>query len=308
MLTYAAFVGLCVLAVVILFLPGACVLSVFRVRPLALLGASPVLTVFMVTVATVLLERAGIAWNWGTASAALVLIMAVLLIGVLRRRRRGTAGTGARPEREPSEETPEGESSPRGESLGTFLGRLVIATAPAALLQGGLVLRIMGRTDAILQNHDVMFHLNLIEEIGATGDASVLTSSWAISGSAFYPSTFHALAALLLGLADVPTAFNAELLCLGAVLLPASLVLLTRAIGLRWWTCSLAGLLGIATMWMPGFTFFYNGQAPAGLAAALIPGALAVLFDAARTVRPRTLILLGGALSIGLTASISSRR
>ena len=73
MLTYAAFVGLCVLAVVILFLPGACVLSVFRVRPLALLGASPVLTVFMVTVATVLLERAGIAWNWGTASAALVL-------------------------------------------------------------------------------------------------------------------------------------------------------------------------------------------------------------------------------------------
>lgn len=305
MLTYVVFAGLCVLATVILFLPGACVLSVFRVRPLALLGASPVLTVFMVTVATVLLERAGVAWNRGTASAALVLIMAVLLpVEVLRRRRRGCAGTGVRSEGEPSDEkTPEGESSPRGESLGTVLRRLAIATAPAALLQGGLVLRIMGRTDAILQNHDVMFHLNLIEEIGATGDASVLTSSWAISGSAFYPSTFHALAALLLGLADVPTAFNAELLCLGAVLLPASLVLLTRAIGLRWWTCSLAGLLGITTMWMPGFTFFYNGQAPAGLAAALIPGALTVLFDAARTVRPRTLILLGGALSIGLTAA-----
>ena len=98
----------------------------------------------------------------------------------------------------------------------------------------------------------------------------MLTSSRAINGGAFYPSTFHALAALLLGLADVPTAFNAELLCLGAVLLPASLVLLTRVIGLRWWTCSLAGLLGITTMWMPGFTFFYNGQAPAGMAAALI--------------------------------------
>ena len=305
MLTYVVFAGLCVLATVILFLPGACVLSVFRARPLALLGASPVLTVFMVTAATVLFERAGVAWNRGTASAAFVLIVAVLLpVEVLRRRRRGRAGTGVRSEGEPSDEkTPEGESSPRGESLGTVLRRLAIATAPAALLQGGLVLHIMGRTDAILQNHDVMFHLNLIEQIRATGDASMLTSSRAINGGAFYPSTFHALAALLLGPTDVPTAFNAELLCIGAVLLPASLVLLARAIGLRWWVCSLAGLVGIATMWIPGFMFFYNGQAPAGLATALIPGALAVLFDAARTVRPRTLVLLGGALSIGLAAA-----
>ncbi len=318
MLTYVAFVGLCVLAAVILFLPGACVLFVFRARPLALLGASPALTVFMVTVATILLERAGIAWNWRTASAVLVLIAAVplILIGVLRRRRRGRAGTGVRSEGEPTEEespdeaadespdeAPGEEASPRREPLGTVLCRLVMATAPAALLQGGLVLHIMGRTDAILQNHDVMFHLNLIEQIRATGDASMLTSSWAISGSAFYPSNFHALTALLLGLADVPTAFNAELLCIGAVLLPASLVLLARASGLRWWACSLAGLAGIATMWMPGFTFFYNGQAPAGLAAALIPGVLAVLLDAARTVRPHTLVLLGGALSIGLAAA-----
>lgn len=305
LITYVAFAGLCVLATVILFLPGACVLSVFRARPLAMLGASPVLTVFMVTAATVLLERVGIAWNRGTASAVFVLVMAVLLsVEMLLRRRRGRAGTGGRPEGESSDEKPsEEEPSPRGEPLGTVLRRLAMATAPAALLQGGLVLHIMGRTDAILQNHDVMFHLNLIEQIRATGDASALTSSWAITGGDFYPSTFHALAALLLDPADVPTAFNAELLCVGTVLLPASLVLLARTIGLRWWACSLAGLVGIATLWMPGLTFFYNGQAPAGLAAALVPGALAVLFDAARTVRPRTLVLLCGALSIGLTAA-----
>ena len=301
MLTYAAFVGLCVLAAAILLLPGACVLFALRLRPLVLLGASPVLTVFMVTAATGLLARAGVAWSWRTALVGLVLIMGVFPpIGVLRRRRR-CAGTGAPSDGEP--QAPEEGPARRAEPLGAVLCRLAVAAAPATALQGGLVLRIMGRPDTILQNYDVMFHLNLIEQIRATGDASVLTSSSAINGGAFYPSTFHALTALLLGLADVPTAFNAMLLCVGAVLLPVSIVLLARAIGLRWWACSLAGLLGITTMWMPGFTFFYNGQAPAGMAAALILCALAALLDAARTARPHALALLGAALSIGLATA-----
>ena len=303
MLTYAAFVGLCALAAAIFLLPGACALFALRIRPLVLLGVSPVLTVFMVTAATGLLARAGIAWSWRTALVGLVLIMGVFVpIGALRRRRRGRAGAGAPPDGEPPDEAHE-EEPRRGEPLGIVLRRLAVAAAPAVVLQSGLVLRIMGRPDTILQNYDVMFHLNLIEQIRTTGDASMLTSSSAINGGTFYPSTFHALTTLLLGLTDVPTAFNAMLLCVGAVLLPVSIVLLARAIGLRWWACSLAGLLGITTMWMPGFTFFYNGQAPAGMAAALILCALAALLDAARTARPHALALLGAALSIGLATA-----
>jgi len=279
---FVIILGLTVLITAVVVLPGACILMALRREPVVVWGAGPAVTVLFITVLTEVFSLIGVPWGPLTGIGSLFLITAGALgIGLLRggESRRGVVEAAVRALREGR--------------------RVLILVALPVLVQVGCVAWAMGRSGALLQNHDVMFHLNLIELMRSTGRASSLSASAPISGGSFYPSTFHAIAVLLTGVVDVPTAFNATLVGVGVCLTIMGVVVLVRAHDGRTAACLIAGAVCLSTMWTP-FLLFFNGQAPAGLAIALLPGALAAMESALRTWSIRGRLVLVVCLSLGV--------
>lgn len=278
---FVIILGLAVLVMAIVVLPGACLLTALRQEPMVVWGAGPTVTVLLVAVLTEVFGRIGVPWGPLTGIGSLSLIaVGALGMGLIR---------GGEP-----------RSGVKTAAIGMWREghRVLVLAAIPVLLQVCFITRAMGRPGALLQNHDVMFHLNLIELMRSTGWASSLGASAAISGGSFYPSVFHAVAVLLTGVTDVPTAFNATLVGVGICLIIVEVVVLVRAYDGRTMACLVAGAACASTMWTP-FLLFFNGQTPTGLAIALLPGALAAMEKAFRTYGLRGRLVLVACLSLG---------
>ena len=278
---FVIILGLAVLVMAIVVLPGACLLTALRQEPMVVWGAGPTVTVLLVAVLTEVFGRIGVPWGPLTGIGSLSLIaVGALGMGLIR---------GGEP-----------RSGVKTAAIGIWREghRVLVLAAIPVLLQVCFITRAMGRPGALLQNHDVMFHLNLIELMRSTGWASSLGASAAISGGSFYPSVFHAVAVLLTGVTDVPTAFNATLVGVGICLTIVEVVVLVRAYDGRTMACLVAGAACASTMWTP-FLLFFNGQTPTGLAIALLPGALAAMEKAFRTYGLRGRLVLVACLSLG---------
>ena len=278
---FVIILGLAVLVMAIVVLPGACLLTALRQEPMVVWGAGPTVTVLLVAVLTEVFGRIGVPWGPLTGIGSLSLIaVGALGMGLIR---------GGEP-----------RSGVKTAAIGMWREghRVLVLAAIPVLLQVCFITRAMGRPGALLQNHDVMFHLTLIELMRSTGWASSLGASAAISGGSFYPSVFHAVAVLLTGVTDVPTAFNATLVGVGICLTIVEVVVLVRAYDGRTMACLVAGAACASTMWTP-FLLFFNGQTPTGLAIALLPGALAAMEKAFRTYGLRGRLVLVACLSLG---------
>lgn len=278
---FVIILGLAVLVMAIVVLPGACLLTALRQEPMVVWGAGPTVTVLLVAVLTEVFGRIGVPWGPLTGIGSLSLIaVGALGMGLIR---------GGEP-----------RSGVKTAAIGMWREghRVLVLAAIPVLLQVCFITRAMGRPGALLQNHDVMFHLNLIELMRSTGWASSLGASAAISGGSFYPSVFHAVAVLLTGVTDVATAFNATLVGVGICLTIVEVVVLVRAYDGRTMACLVAGAACASTMWTP-FLLFFNGQTPTGLAIALLPGALAAMEKAFRTYGLRGRLVLVACLSLG---------
>ena len=278
---FVIILGLAVLVMAIVVLPGACLLTALRQEPMVVWGAGPTVTVLLVAVLTEVFGRIGVPWGPLTGIGSLSLIaVGALGMGLIR---------GGEP-----------RSGVKTAAIGMWREghRVLVLAAIPVLLQVCFITRAMGRPGALLQNHDVMFHLNLIELMRSTGWASSLGASAAISGGSFYPSVFHAVAVLLTGVTDVPTAFNATLVGVGICLTIVEVVVLVRAYDGQTMACLVAGAACASTMWTP-FLLFFNGQTPTGLAIALLPGALAAMEKAFRTYGLRGRLVLVACLSLG---------
>ena len=278
---FVIILGLAVLVMAIVVLPGACLLTALRQEPMVVWGAGPTVTVLLVAVLTEVFGRIGVPWGPLTGIGSLSLIaVGALGMGLIR---------GGEP-----------RSGVKTAAIGMWREghRVLVLAAIPVLLQVCFITRAMGRPGALLQNHDVMFHLNLIELMRSTGWASSLGASAAISGGSFYPSVFHAVAVLLTGVTDVPTAFNATLVGVGICLTIVEVVVLVRAYDGRTMACLVAGAACASTMWTP-FLLFFNGQTPTGLAIALLPGALAAMEKAFRTYGLRGRLVLVACRSLG---------
>lgn len=278
---FVIILGLAVLVMAIVVLPGACLLTALRQKPVVVWGAGPTVTVLLVAVLTEVFGRIGVPWGPLTGIGSLSLIaVGALGMGLIR---------GGEP-----------RSGVKTAAIGMWREghRVLVLAAIPVLLQVCFITRAMGRPGALLQNHDVMFHLNLIELMRSTGWASSLGASAAISGGSFYPSIFHAIAVLLTGVTDVPTAFNATLVGVGICLTIVEVVVLVRAYDGRTMACLVAGAACASTMWTP-FLLFFNGQTPTGLAIALLPGTLAAMEKTFRTYGLRGRLVLVACLSLG---------
>ncbi|MDQ6739667.1 MAG: hypothetical protein M3021_04675, partial [Actinomycetota bacterium] len=101
----------------------------------------------------------------------------------------------------------------------------VAGVALGALIIGARLLFVFGSPDSISQTFDNIFHLNAIQYIYQTGQASSLTIG-GMTGIPFYPAAWHAFAALVgqLSGASIPVAVNAANLAIGALVWPLGCV------------------------------------------------------------------------------------
>lgn len=140
---------------------------------------------------------------------------------------------------------------------------------------------VIGAPDAISQTFDNVFHLNAIRyalDVGTISPLQIGQMTSPNGGVPFYPSAWHATAALVVQLtgASIPVAVNALTLVIAAVIWPLGAVILVRVLGGRS-VYATAGAALVATA-IPAFPFLpmdYGVLYPYQLALALLPVALA---------------------------------
>lgn len=201
------------LAVLLLTVPGAVVGRAAGLRWSLAVGVAPALTYGVVAAAVVPFGAIGIRWNALSAAIALAATTALLFACRLLLTRRGAV--------------PSAEQGPPGPALfagaGVVLGALAIAYA---------AWRGMPHWQSIPSNWDAVWHANTIRWILDTGQASPThmgeLRNVETQAALYYPSTFHALAAVLAQLfgAAPTTAYTLSSLAAAVWLFPLSAALL----------------------------------------------------------------------------------
>lgn len=170
-----------------------------------------------------------------------------------------------------------------------------VAAGLAGAAAGGVcaalaVVRGIGRPDVFPQTFDAVFHLSAAWQALHTRDASSLTMGTVAapgSSSAFYPSAWHGLVALVAEVSGAPVvvSVSAVSVAVAAVVWPLGCVLLARQVaGGRPGVLFAAGVLSAAFGASPYLLLSYGTLWPNSLANALLP---AVLACAARVLVPR---------------------
>ncbi len=298
MIEWTAAIALSSLLLLALVVPGTLLLRSLGASGSTALAGGPGLSMVVITAATILLPFLGLPWTLGTAVA---LLLGTCALGVapaaLRWWRRGAereAGAPGIPEEsEAGADATDPAPGPRRALAGLadprpLVGLLavrvreywpaLIGVLAVAVPQTVVLVQAMGRPTAIFQNHDAMFHLNLIAEIEDSGNASLLTSAHAVNGGGYYPNLWHVVAAVLPG-APPTAAFNIVLLMVTTLLTPLGCIVLVRALGGGGTAMALAPFAATVTMWFPGLMLYFHGQTPTALSVALLPFALAAVLE-----------------------------
>lgn len=257
-------------AVALLFLPGYPLVRIIGAQGFAAAALSPAVSCAMVGMAGLISGFTHLRWNsWLLAAVALICTAAAFLA---RRHFHGP-------------DLSQG-STQRPRPLKSIVWILAVGT-PVAII-GGSLTSSMGRPDSFSQKYDNVFHLNAIEFILNTGDASSLTLGRMTSPDSFlaiYPSVWHSLCALLMQLTNVNVlvAQNALTLLACAVIWPTTIICLARALfGFRPVMIVTAGLL-CASFWVfPYQLLSWGPLLPNLLSYALLPVAIMVVIDVFR--------------------------
>jgi len=231
------------LAVLLLVVPGAIVARAARLSWPTAVGVGPALTYGVVALAIVPFGAVGIPWNAWTAFVALAVVTAVaaalpLILGRLRDR------------------DAESRAARRGPALTVAVGVLL-----GAALIGDAAVKGMPHWQSIPSTWDSVWHANTVRFILDTGQASPThmgeLRNVETHDALYYPSTFHALAAVFSQLtgAAPTTAYTLSSLAASVWLFPASAAILTwlllRTRTTEWRT---AGAAATAAALTPSFT------------------------------------------------------
>lgn len=243
-------------AVLVVFVPGAAALSLVGLRGLALLAAAPLFTVAGTAVIAVVFGLAGIPWSpltWAFAMLALIALtwlVSRLLGGRLR----------------PCESAAVSWWLPTAIGIGVAIGlwRLVTyITDPAG----------------ISQTNDAVFHMNAVRFIIETADASSMHVNEVIGGHSFYPAAWHGVVSLIdmATMTSVPIAANMLTLVIGAIIWTLGIAWLTRLVTGSDATAGSAAILSGALQTFPLLMFQWGVLFPNALSIALIPASVGVI-------------------------------
>ena len=289
-------------AAAVLAAPGLAVGAALRLRGLVLAAAAPLLSVALVAGSAVVAGALGI--TWGPLPPLAATALAVLAALVLARLTRPPPPAAGRSE----VASPRGRVRHRARRPGA--GRWAWPLAGAAVGTAVItvqVLRAVATPSTISQAYDVVFHVNAVAWIEATGDASSLHLRRVLGGGAdgFYPAAWHDVVSLVAGVSGTGpvVATNATALVVAAALWPLGVVALAhRVLGSRT-AAAAAGVLAGALAAMPEVLLDWGVLYPVLLVMALVPCvlvlAVTLLGPRAAQDRPPTAVTLALLVAAG---------
>ncbi|MEE0169554.1 MAG: DUF6541 family protein [Eggerthellaceae bacterium] len=220
-----SFFAAVLIVLALLYVPGCLFLKALRFDGLTSLICSPLLSAVAYEAIAVAFSKLGIGFTWYTAVAPVImlgLISRMVSLALTRRKVWHIASM----------------KTSRTDWL-----HLIIYLGIAALLVGYFFVRTLDTPASFNQDHDNVWHINLIQSFVQSGnysplDASLYHDSNGInampieSTGSFYPSLWHCVGALVVSVLDcpIPVAVNALNCVILAVLLPSSAFFLLRQI------------------------------------------------------------------------------
>ena len=200
---------------------------------------------------------------------------------------------------------------PGAREWGSVFGWSLAAVALGGTLVAFSVLPAIVQADTPSQTYDAIFHLNAVQWVLDTGDASPINMTMSTPGSSgsFYPTPWHAIVALVVQLTGVGVvvATNAVAVATAAFVWPVACVFLARALfGPGRLALVLTGAMSAAFASFPIVLLGFGVLYPNLLAVALVPIALGLLVmalrqDSAATLKPVALWLLTAWVVLGMS-------
>lgn len=249
-MTWAGAAPVFAVGIVVVLLPGVLVGLALRLRGTVLLGLAPALSISVVAGTALAAPFLDVSFSPKAVAAGTVVVAAVggalVALGALARRF-----------------LPVDDPAPAGRAPRAVVPAVVGGTVVAAVLAGFSVVRGLGRPDVVSQSFDALFHLNVVRWVLDSGDASPfgvlpLTSPES-SPSAFYPTGWHALTALVAQVggpfdASPVVAANVVVFVVAGVVWPLGCVVLAHAVvGPKPWLLAGAAVLSqgfVAFPWL----------------------------------------------------------
>ena len=294
-MTWFSVLPAALVCLLVLFLPGALVLSALGSSGIARWAPAPLVTAALVGSIGIVAGMLGLPWNIWIFMAFWLFIVAILWIV-----RFTTMKSGFVLFVKPKNWRP---------NLGTVLG-----VAIGASVQGAILISAFVSPLSIAQRFDNVFHLNAIRWIIDTQNASSLVLNRMTGNEgpvAIYPAVWHGLAALLVQLTaiPVPAAANVLNLVIGAFVWPFGCVFLARTVlGRRLAHQLVAGAAATTFAVFPLAILDFGPLYPNILSYSLVPIALGVLISLLGLARLGpfdwlTVVVLLGATCVSLMLS-----
>ncbi len=281
--------------------PGLLVTAATRIRGFDAFALSPVISLFCVGVSAVVGGQFGVPWGWWmplalgfVAAAVIYLVPRRSYVSRLRRRE---------PEPESTITTALPVLGSRRGSTAAWVGLgigVAVGIWQTAHITGGM--------EHFSQAFDNTFHLNAVRYIVDNGNASPMFVGSLNAGGTpafFYPSVWHALAAILVSTTgiSVPAATNVVTYFVTALVWPVSIMFLIRSLTRNRYSWLLAGALSGAFVVFPVLLQTYGILYPNLLGNAAVPAGLGLIVWALRG-GPDSRILRSQALVLGLMGAL----
>lgn len=280
-MTWLGFVPVVVLAVVLMYVPGAAIAACLKFRLGPAIGMAPLHSTAAVGLAGTIAGVLGVPWN-----IVSFLVVCAMLAGLSLLLTRGVAWPIARV------------------SGRAWLPYMSVTIAVASITWR--FTQLVGSPANPAQVFDNVFHLNAVRFILDTGNASSLTlaSLQGVSGlDAVYPAAWHSFAALLVQLTgtDIPTAQNAVNLAVAAVIWPTScLFFVASAISSRPAALVLTSIAASAQVAFPYLMIVWGPLFPYALAVSMLPAAMAAVLTLGGLSQQAGRIRVAGLTSLAL--------
>lgn len=252
-------------AVALVTLPGLPAALVLRLRGLTLVAASIAASIAVVAISTILAPFVNISWG-ATPVAVTAVALAIILL--------------------PTRIFTRDRSGRQKHSASASLW-VAGAVAVAGGLIGVTISKAIGAPENISQTFDGVFHVNMAAQILISGDASPFHVDLNSPGypTAFYPTVWHAVVALIAQLsgATVPVATNALALATSAWIWPVAILFFARPFfATRHAHLILGAIVASSFTAFPYLLVSWGVLYPNLLSTALIPIALGFLYPALR--------------------------
>ncbi|MCI6575034.1 MAG: hypothetical protein MSC53_07735 [Arcanobacterium sp.] len=296
--SWVAFLLPAVVAVVCLFVPGLLIGAAFGLRGYRLGSWAPVASVAAIAMSAVAAPL--LRWRWGVlpvgvGTACLALLAFAVRILLYRQLRAPDFKDGRRPRGRHAAPA----LSPRAVTM--IVVSVAAATYVVAAAKFGTLIHSPG---AFGQTWDNAFHLNAIQAILETGNASSFNMNVYQPGSAtFYPAAWHGIVSLVALLSGAPATVSSHAVAIAVAFAawPAGVYSLARVARMKPLEAALTIPFSLVFPQFPWNFLAYGTLYPNLLAYGLMPAALALVVTGIRMWNRTTAMLVAASL-VGIIA------